>query len=312
MRSFSAASAASRASRARVYSRILTSSSFSRTFCSSLRLICSEFDAATSSISALPASFLSICCASSSSFIRSISLSMMMRSWSRSSSWRMRSRSRSWICSSSTLAPRLRSSMRCASRTSYCSSALMRSISIMRSCRRFSSSASSIICFFSSICASRMVTHLEYSIIWFMCFTASSCSSIRYSARVLILAFAAALSRSVSVSGAFFLASSASRSIFSLRAFDTACASSRLACKSRRVAAMSSAVMTMGALSIRSKSDRVTVTISSRGLPLFGFVNFSRVSVWVLPVGDAPGLPDPNKLSSTKLAFPRPTLLPVP
>jgi len=153
------------------------SSSFSAWMMSFLRSIWSMFALETSLRSSRPARRFSCSSRSSSSFIRSISESIARRSWSRSSSCRWRSAARSSICALSTFAPSRRSAAHFNSRSSYSSSALMRSISIIRSRRRSSSSFSSRRCLRSSICASRIVTHFEYSIIWFIRFTSSSSSS---------------------------------------------------------------------------------------------------------------------------------------
>ena len=107
-----------------------------------------------------------------------------------------------------------------------------------------------------------MVTHLEYSIIWFMFLTASFCSSSIVVARERVASLSWRCSTSVSVGGACFLASSSSFIIFSLRALDTAWACSRLVSAMRFAAAMSSAVMTEAPLIMRSRSCLVSVTTS--------------------------------------------------
>mmetsp|Transcript_6881 Transcript_6881/g.13087 ORF Transcript_6881/g.13087 Transcript_6881/m.13087 type:complete len:231 (+) Transcript_6881:1074-1766(+) len=216
------------------------SSSFSASMIIFLRSIWDELARATSCSSLCPATRFSYATCSSSSFMRSSSANICLRSWSRSSSCRRRSCARSSICFLRMAAPRRRSSPRRVSLSSYASSALMRSISIMRSSLRASSSSSSMMCFFSSICASRMVTHLLYNIIWFMCFTSSSSSSSMYCARDKLPWSASFLSCSVSEGGTRFLRSSSMRSIFSLRAIATARDLSRSALASCFILRMSS------------------------------------------------------------------------
>ncbi len=67
----------------------------------------------------------------------------------------------------------------------------------------------------------------------------------------------------LSSSGALFLASSASLSIFSLRALETAWSSSRLAVASIFALVMSSGVRTSGGAIMRSRSDFFSATTSS-------------------------------------------------
>mmetsp|Transcript_9060 Transcript_9060/g.29763 ORF Transcript_9060/g.29763 Transcript_9060/m.29763 type:complete len:231 (+) Transcript_9060:228-920(+) len=218
------------------------SSSFSARMMSFLRSIWSMFALDTSLRSSRPARRFSCSSRSSSSFMRSISDSICRRSWSRSSSWRWRSAARSSICSLSTLAPSRRSAARFTSRSSYSSKALMRSISIIKSRRRSSSSFSSRKCLRSSICASRIVTHLLYSIIWFMRFTSSSSSSSIPCARLSVERSALIFSCSVSDGGTRFFRSSSIASIFSLRALLTARSRSFAAFFSALIAEISSAV----------------------------------------------------------------------
>mmetsp|Transcript_10715 Transcript_10715/g.24645 ORF Transcript_10715/g.24645 Transcript_10715/m.24645 type:complete len:251 (-) Transcript_10715:220-972(-) len=160
-RCFSSSSSRSRAARFSWYSMIFCSSIFSASILSSLIFIAAEFVSFTSFISRSAAKCFCRCCSTSSAFRASICLRMKARSWSRCSSSRMRCAWRSLICSMMTLAPLRWLSRRSFSRCSYICRAFRRSISIIESSCRSSSSFSPCTMRFSWTCASRMVTTLE-------------------------------------------------------------------------------------------------------------------------------------------------------
>mmetsp|Transcript_8239 Transcript_8239/g.24433 ORF Transcript_8239/g.24433 Transcript_8239/m.24433 type:complete len:238 (+) Transcript_8239:362-1075(+) len=147
--SFSAASAAfsSSAARSRLclsswYSRIFCSSSFSASIRSSLIFMAVEFASLTSAMRRSAANFFWFICSISSALRAWICFSTKDRSWSRCSSSFILCACLSLICSMMTLAPERWLSRRSFSRTSYICSALSRSISIIASSCRSSSSFS--------------------------------------------------------------------------------------------------------------------------------------------------------------------------
>jgi hypothetical protein len=116
-----------------------------------------------------------------------------------------------------------------------------------------------------------MVTHLEYSIIWFIFFTSSFSSSSSCCARDMVAPSLTVCSMDDSVGCALRLDSSSMRSILSLRTRLTDCAASRFASACALASAMSSALMTGDGLSMRCRSAAVTVTTPARGSLLFVF-----------------------------------------
>mmetsp|Transcript_18873 Transcript_18873/g.44342 ORF Transcript_18873/g.44342 Transcript_18873/m.44342 type:complete len:253 (-) Transcript_18873:670-1428(-) len=124
------------------YSMTLCSSSFSESIFSSLIFMAAWFALFTSCINRSAASLFWTCCSTSSAFKASICLRIKARSWSRCSSARILCACLSLICSMMTLAPPRWLSSRSFSRTSYIFSALSRSISIIASSWRSSSSFS--------------------------------------------------------------------------------------------------------------------------------------------------------------------------
>mmetsp|Transcript_8988 Transcript_8988/g.14261 ORF Transcript_8988/g.14261 Transcript_8988/m.14261 type:complete len:265 (-) Transcript_8988:13-807(-) len=168
----------------------------------------------------------------------------------------------SLICSMITFAPlRWLASLSC-SRTSYIFRAFRRSISIMASKCRSSSSLSDWTFRFSCICASRMVTTFEYSIIWFMCFTSSMSSSSICFARSRTLFLEAGPSLELSDSMAFFLRSSSIWRIFSLRACDF-CMRSSYSSSLRLLCSISSSLDIILAASRRRFSSEAAMTTAS-------------------------------------------------
>mmetsp|Transcript_61064 Transcript_61064/g.189153 ORF Transcript_61064/g.189153 Transcript_61064/m.189153 type:complete len:317 (-) Transcript_61064:427-1377(-) len=222
-RSFSSSSSRSRRSFDSWYSRTFCSSSFSASIFSSLIFMAAVFALFTSCISRSAAIFFCTCCSTSSAFSASICFRMKERSWSRCSSARILCVCLSLICSMMTLAPLRWLSTRSFSRTSYIFNAFSRSISIMASSCRSSSSFSAWTLRFSWIWASRIVTIFEYSIIWFMCFTSSmSSSSICLALSKTLFFCARPLFSLWSTSIAFFFRSSSICLIFSFLATDLA------------------------------------------------------------------------------------------
>mmetsp|Transcript_31655 Transcript_31655/g.84282 ORF Transcript_31655/g.84282 Transcript_31655/m.84282 type:complete len:442 (+) Transcript_31655:286-1611(+) len=263
MYAFSASSSLSRASLFSRYSMIFCSSSFSESILSSLICIADVLALFTSFMSRSAAKCFCRCCSISSAFSASICFRMKARSWSRCSSSFMRWAWRSLICSMMTLAPLRWLSRRSFSRTSYICRAFRRSISIMASSCLSSSSFSACTTRFSCSCASRMVTTLEYSIIWFMCLTSSMSSSSICFARSKTLFFCPGLpSFSSPPIIMFFLRSSSIWRIFSLRAWDFA----NLSCKAsswRHLCSISSSLVIRVAASLSRFSSEAGITTAS-------------------------------------------------
>mmetsp|Transcript_74969 Transcript_74969/g.243620 ORF Transcript_74969/g.243620 Transcript_74969/m.243620 type:complete len:395 (-) Transcript_74969:203-1387(-) len=262
-RAFSPSSSRSRASLFSRYSMIFCSSSFSESILSSLICIADVLALFTSFMSRSAAKCFCLCCSISSAFSASICFKMKALSWSRCSSSFMRWAWRSLICSMMTLAPLRWLSRRSFSRTSYICRAFRRSISIMASSCLSSSSFSACTMRFSCSCASRMVTTLEYSIIWFMCLTSSMSSSSICLARSRTLFFCPGLlSFSVPPIMAFFFRSSSICLIFSFLACDLATRSSR-ASFCRCLCSNSSSLLIKVALSLSLfNSDAAMMTAS--------------------------------------------------
>mmetsp|Transcript_19404 Transcript_19404/g.53278 ORF Transcript_19404/g.53278 Transcript_19404/m.53278 type:complete len:223 (+) Transcript_19404:811-1479(+) len=208
------------------------------------------------------ANFFCLCCSTSSDFKASICLRMNARSWSRCSSSRILWAWRSLICSIMTFAPRRWSCKRSFSRSSYIFKAFKRSISIIASRQRSSSSFSAWTILFSWICASRMVTTLEYNIIWFICFTSSMSSSSICFAFSKTLFFWARPPSPLSARRAFFLRSSSICLIFSFRATDF-CMRSAYASSWRLFCSISSSFVSNFALSRKRFSSDAAITTAS-------------------------------------------------